>query len=170
MSTVPRRLRPASLPLLLLAALGLAACGAEDAVPDLVYEVTVESVVEDGSLSTDCISEGRVYQQTFSYEIFVNEEEISLSVDGESFAIGSRSGCALSYTSAIWLEERPSGDLRWIIRGEADYEGAAGGCDLPDGVDWQGTEEVEVVESADESVPAGCTYQLQTTGTYVSGG
>ena len=162
---IRRPSRPAVvLPLVLLG------CGAPKPVPDLVYDVTVESVVADGTLATDCVNEGRVYSETFSYEIFVDDEEIALSVDGESFAIGSRSGCALSYTSAIWLEERPTGDLRWIIRGEADYEGAAGGCDLPDGSDWFGTEEVEVVESEDPNVPAGCTYQLQTNGTYVSGG
>lgn len=147
----------------------LGGCATDPAVPDLTYEVTVESTVVEGALATDCVAEAPAYSGTFSYGIFTDAERIELTVDDEVFALGSRSGCALSYTSAIWLDERPSGDVRWLLRGEADYEGTAGGCSLPDGVDWLGSETIEVVDSEDEAVPVGCTYQLSTSGSLTSG-
>jgi hypothetical protein len=156
-------------PLVALALVVLVGCAADPAVPDLIYEVTVESTVDDGALATDCVTEGAVYSGTFSYGVFTDAERIELTVDDEVFALGSRSGCSLSYTSAIWLDERPGGEVRWLLRGEADYEGTAGGCSLPDGVDWQGTETIEVVDSEDESIAIGCTYQLTTSGSLVSG-
>ena len=44
-----------------------------------------------------------------------------------------------------------------------------GSCGLGDDLQWEGTETIEVVESEDEDVPAGCTYELLTEGT-VNGG
>ena len=158
------------LPLVASALVALAGCAADPAVPDLTYEVTVESTVVDGALATDCVSSGAVYTGTFDYGVFTDAELVEITVDDESFALGSRSGCSLSYTSAIWLEERASGDVRWLLRGQADYEGSAGGCSLADGLDWQGTETIEVIDSEDEAVAIGCTYQLSTSGKLVSGG
>ena len=67
----------------------------------------------------------------------------------------------------MWLEESAEGDLRWQITGEATYQGQAGGCDLTDGLDWEGTEIIEVVESLDDNTPEGCTYLMTTEGVLI---
>ncbi len=157
-----------------LAASFLVGCGAEEAVPDGVWKVTVASVLDDdGRLSTDCVSEAPTYSETFEYELYVDDSggsTVELKIAGESFATGQRQGCNLSYQSAVWLEDQSTGLLQWQIAGTATYQGSAGGCDLSDGLDWQGEEVLTVVESEDESVPSGCTYLMSAEGTLVSGG
>ena len=163
---------PSSAPALAVAALSAvlaAACSGEEAVPDLVYTVNVASAVENDQLVTDCVTEGAVLDEQYTYELFFEGANVEVRVDGESFAAGVREGCDLIYESAVWLEERGSGDLRWRLNGEAIYEGAAGGCDLADGSDWAGTEVIEIVESEDEGVAAGCTYEMVTEGTLQAG-
>jgi hypothetical protein len=151
------------------------ACSGEEAVPDLVYTVNVTSAVDsDGQLSsgTTCIGEGETVaalDEDYTYELFFEGANVEVRVDGESFAAGVREGCDLVYESAVWLEERSSGDLRWRLNGEAIYEGAAGGCDLADGSDWSGSEVIEIVESEDEDVAEGCTYEMVTEGTLQAG-
>jgi len=163
---------PSSAPALVavvLSAVLASACAGEEAVPDLVYTVNVVSAVEGDQLVTTCVSEGAVLDESFTYELYFEGSNVEVRVDGESFAAGVREGCDLVYESAVWLEERGSGDLRWKLNGEAIYEGAAGGCDLADGSDWSGTEIIEVVESADDDVPEGCTYEMVTEGTLQAG-
>ncbi len=150
-------------------------CGVPEEEPDGTWRVTVTSVVEDGRIATDCGEEGATfstYDQTFEYQLFVSEGDdgAELKIDGEGFATAQRQGCDLSYQSAVWLDERSTGLLRWQISGAATYQGAAGGCELPDGVDWKGTETITVVESEDPAIPSGCTYQLETEGVLTSGG
>jgi hypothetical protein len=159
-----------------LAAPLLAACGPLEETPDGVWEVTVRSeVIEEGgsqTLATDCVDQGAVFEKTFLYELYAEDggSGVELKINGESFAIGTRQGCRLTYQSAVWLEERPSGQLQWQIAGVADYQGAIGGCDLPEGLDWFGEETIEIVASEDEEIPAGCTYGLLVEGTLKSGG
>lgn len=160
---LPRSLCP------LLGAFSLVACGPEEAVPDLSYAVTVRSAVESDALVTDCVDEAAVFEKTFDYDLFFEGSNVEVRVDGESFAGGVREGCDLLYESSTWLEERGSGDVRWKLTGEAVYEGDAGGCDLAEGLDWYGTEVIEIVESEDESVPPGCTYEMVTEGTLQAG-
>ena len=142
----------------------------EDRKPDGTWKVRVQSLVADGSLVTDCVSTGEVFDKTFSYQLFFDGDLAEVEINGESFASGNRSGCSLSYQSAVWLEERNGGFVRWQISGETTYEGEAGGCGLPDGLDWEGTETITVVETDLEQYPVNCTYELTTEGTWVSGG
>ncbi|HCH66984.1 MAG: hypothetical protein CL927_01095 [Deltaproteobacteria bacterium] len=156
------------------------ACGGGDEVlPDGVWDVTVASLlVGDGdqqSFSSDCISEDEVatvYSKSFKYELYYDGEAVLVEIDGQAFGDGTRAGCNLVYESAVWLDERAGGQVTWYVEGAATYRGVAGGCDnqFPDGVDWTGTEVAIVVDSTDESVPVGCTYDLVTSGTVVSGG
>jgi hypothetical protein len=144
----------------------LACTEVEDEVPIGTWEVTVTGV------STDCTSDNSGYQETFEYMLFADTAEIELRIgsgegDSEGFAIGVRSGCAVNYQSAIWLEERSEGDLRWQITGTATHQQAGGGCDLTDELDWEGSEIVEVVESMDENTPEGCTYLMTTEGVFI---
>jgi hypothetical protein len=155
----------------LMVSLGLGACAKEEErVPDGAWDVTVESRVVDNSLATDCVATGAVYSKKYRYELYFDGETAEVEIDGEAFARGSRSGCSLSYVSAIWLEEREEGDLRWQITGNSTYEGEISGCDLPENLDWQGDELIEIVESTVPGIPTGCTYEMVTRGTWVSGG
>lgn len=161
----------------LAAGLPLVGCGGAEEVPaDGTWKVTVASIVTDaGTLDTTCVGEGdsaRTYQATFDYALFYDGDAVSIDIDGQSFAEGTRAGCNLSYESSVWLEERPTGLVTWRIVGDAAYHGAAGGCEnqVDDGKDWSGLETIEVVASEDESIPVGCTYNLSTVGTVVSGG
>ena len=149
------------------------ACAPEDVPPDVVYNVTVKSEVDGDNLVTTCIAEGEqapVFEQVFRYELYFSGSTVDLRIDGEGFAAGTRSGCDMEYESAVWLEERDAGDVRWSLSGFAANQGAAGGCDdIPEGLDWQGSETITVEESEDESVPVGCTYEMVTEGTLAGG-
>jgi hypothetical protein len=139
-------------------------------IDDPVAEGTWEVVVT--GVSTSCTQDNSGYEDTFDYQLFTDGADIELRIgelDGgsEGFAMGVRSGCALQYQTAVWLEERDQGDLRWQITGEASYQGAGGGCDLTDGLDWEGTEIITVVESLDEDVVEDCTYMMMTEGVLV---
>ena len=149
-----------------VACIGLGCADADAPTPDGAWDVTVTGI------SSDCTQSTQGYQGFFEYQLFSNGADIEVRIaqeDGstEGFAIGVRSGCALQYQSAVWLEEQDEGDLRWQITGEATYQGLAGGCDLTEGLDWEGTEIVEVVESLDENTPEGCTYLMTTEGVYI---
>jgi hypothetical protein len=145
-----------------------AACGGseEESAPDVAYEVTVTG------LESDCSDQG--YQKDYTYLLYyddVSTTQLELKIEGEdgkpeSFANGNRSGCRLDYESAVYLEDRSSGLLRWQLTGSAVYEGQAGGCDLDDGVDWLGEETITVVDSEDPDVPVGCTYAMEVQGSF----
>ena len=158
---------------------GVACGGGEEVEPDGVWDVTVSSLITEtngqGSINSDCIPEGSdvtVYSERFKYELYYDDDVVTMDIDGLSFGTGSRAGCNLTYESAIWLDDRPSGQISWYVEGQATYRGVAGGCDnqLDDSVDWSGYEVAIVVESEDETVPVGCEYELETSGTVVSGG
>ncbi len=159
--------RPLAIGAALLGLLG--ACAPETTTPDLAYTVTVQSAMDGNALSTDCVDSAPFFDQTYSYELYFEGSTVEVKIDGESFGSGTRSGCDLVYESAVWLEERASGDLRWQLTGEAVYEGAAGGCSLDEGVDWEGDEVIEITESEDEDIPVGCTYDMVTEGTLKAG-
>jgi len=151
----------------------------EDVAPDGVWDITVASgiIESNGSeaLDSTCIGEdasARVYNETFKYELYYDGSAVQIDVDGQIFANGTRAGCALSYESSIWLEDRAAGRITWYVEGSARYRGTAGGCDneVEQGSDWSGTETIIVVDSEDETVPVGCEYNLVTSGTVVSGG
>ncbi len=170
-------MRPSPVVPVLVAAAALTGCKSDQTVEySAAYTVKVTSALtDDGALDTDCVDAGREFNQTFTYQLLFDAADVRIDIDGEGFATGTRSGCVLNYQSAVWLEDadaadaRYDGDVRWQITGTAVYEGATGGCDLDDGVDWLGTETIEVVESEDDSLPTGCTYALDTEGTFNGG-
>jgi hypothetical protein len=153
---------------LLFATLGLlVACSdGTEAPPDDQWEVTVTGI------ETNCTEATQGYQESFRYMLYNDGSATELRIEGpdgkpESFASGIRSGCRLNYESAVWLEDRAGGLLRWQLKGSAAYQTNVGGCDIEDGYDWVGTETITVVDSEDEAVPVGCTYEMEVTGTYV---
>lgn len=144
----------------LTAAILLCACGPQPVEPDGQWNVTVTGTDDS------CTGAEAVYQELFTYQLFFDGSATTIRINNEGFATGSTSGCRLTYESAIWLEEDPAGDYQWQITGEATYEGAAGGCDLDEGVDWVGEETLEIVFSENEGVLEGCTYEMELTGVF----
>lgn len=156
-----------SLPIL---AVGLSACGADEVPPEGVWSVTVQSrLTDEGALDTDCIESGQNYQKSYNYELYYDGDAVTIDIDGQAFATGTRAGCDLVYESTTFLDDRASGLITWAIEGDASYHGAAGGCEnqiADDGLDWVGVETVVVVASEDESIPVGCQYFMDTSGTW----
>lgn len=138
----------------------LAACGPQVAEPDGVWTITVTGI------DNECTDEAPDYTSTFEYQLFYSASDIAISIDNEDFAVGSIVGCDIRYQSGIWLEESDGGNFQWQISGEAQFENAAGGCDLPDGIDWVGTEELTVVSSENEEIEVGCDYTLDVVGVF----
>ncbi len=139
--------------------LGVVACGPQDPVPDVSYEVTVTGV------TNGCTTETQGYRETFQYDLFFEGGAVLIQVDDVPMASGEITGCDIEYQTSVWLEERENDTfLRWQLTGDALYQGLAGGC-VDDPYDWEGTETITVTESTDPSVLAGCTYTLSTAGT-----
>jgi len=167
----------ASTPLMMgLMALSVA-CGPEEIPPDGAWNVTVSSALSDDGARIDstCIGDSdsvATYQASYTYELYYDVDSVSVDIDGQAFAQGTRTGCSLSYESAIWLEERPAGLVTWRIIGSADYRGGSGGCEerFESGIDWNGVEIIEVVDSEDETITPGCTYNLDVVGSWKNGG
>jgi len=148
------------------------ACKSDEAVVfDAEYTVDVaNALTEDGDLDTTCVDAGQAVADTYTYGLVFESADVSIFIDGETFATGTRTGCQLNYQSAVWLEDdREGGLLRWQISGSATYETGAGSCGLGDDIQWEGTETIEIIESEDPDVPAGCTYELLTEGTFNGG-
>ena len=144
----------------LITAILLTGCGPEAEIPDGTWNVTVTGT------TNDCTGDGADYQELFAYQLFFDGSATTIRINNEGFATGTTSGCRLSYESNIWLQEDSAGDYQWQIIGEATYEGAAGGCDLDEGVDWIGTETIKVVTSENPNIVEGCTYETDLTGVF----
>lgn len=98
---------------------------------------------------------------------FQGGSAISVGTDGALFATGEIAGCALTYRTGTWEEERDGGIVRWEMEGEALYRLGGTGCEIEDGVDWQGSETFTVLGSEDPNIPVGCQSILDVSGTYV---
>ena len=133
--------------------------------PNGVWEITVTGTGSDNP----CVDSTEGFEKTYEYALYFDGSFVEIKVDGESFATGEqRDGCSLEYTSGVYFEESDNGIFRWQIEGEAEVEGAAGGCDaVPDHLDWFGTETLKVVSSENESIEKGCTYNMDVQGTVV---
>ena len=165
-------MRPFPIAALFASALALTGCKDDETLTfDAEYTVDVaNALTDDGSLDPNCIDAGRAVSESYVYGLVFDSADVGIYINGETFASGTRTGCELNYQSAVWLEdERPGGLVRWQITGSAVYETGAGSCGLGEDIQWEGTETIEVVESEDPDVVAGCTYELLTEGTYNGG-
>lgn len=133
------------------------------------WEVTLTGG-EPGTDSCNIGSE-QPYEDTFSYVLNFSGADVSLGllIDREvfGFASGTLAGCDVSYNSVVWQEIRETGDLLWQLEGEATMRQGGATCNLEDGVDWTGYEEITVIDSSDPDIPVGCFYRMQATGTFV---
>lgn len=154
-------------PTLIGAALLLNACGPETPVPDDTWNVSVtgDFTDADGEVDECTGSDPTTYAESFVYQVFYNGANVQIRINDEDFATGTRTGCDFEYQSAAYLEEAAGGNFQWQISGAAEVQAAAGAC-LSGEFDWEGTEVIEVIFSENESIPVGCQYRLQVTGTY----
>ena len=72
----------------------------------------------------------------------------------------------MQYKSAAYLEDSSDGRFTWDISGDADVQGAGGGC-VEDELDWKGTETLTVLESENPAIEIGCTYSMSVEGTFI---
>ena len=116
------------------------------------------------------IGDEQPYSETFTYALNFDGGNVSLGllIDDEifGFADGTLSGCDVSYASAVWQDQRDNGEVRWQLEGEASMRQGGSTCNLDDGVDWVGFEEITVLDSTDPDIPPGCTYRMDATGTF----
>lgn len=146
-------------------ALLLVGCFDNSKIPTdaLIYDLTVTGIGPDGCHPGS--TEG--YQETFEYAIAFNASSADVYVDGEPFATGTVSGCVLTYQTVVLLSERAAGNLNWFITGQALIDPGDNACVEDEALDYQGTETIEVADSADDNIEVGCTYPMSVEGTYV---
>lgn len=116
----------------------------------------------------NCVDPPARYDEVLEFVVdFQGGASIAIGTDGAVFATGAIAGCALSYQTGVWEEEREGGVVRWEMRGEALYRLGGTACELDEGIDWEGRETFTVIASEDPGVRAGCTSVLDARGTYV---
>ena len=130
--------------------------------PEGVWSVNVTGT------DTNCVTDTTGYVESFDYALYFDGTQTEIHIERDLFATGQLRGCFLEYRSASYLEDALEGPFQWSIAGQADVQGQAGGCDLPDGVDWSGTETLTVETSENPNVEEGCTYIMTVEGTYVA--
>lgn len=146
----------------LLGALMLSSCKNDDP-PRYVWDIELHDAT-DTCNDPPVLYDGR---STFRYEIAFDQSDVTVYIDDQPFATGNISGCDILYESTIWGEERDGYAIRWQLSGEAVYRQGGTACELSNGTDWDGLETFTLVSSDHPDIPAGCTYSLQTTGSFV---
>lgn len=157
-------------------ALALLACQ-EPKVPEdaLTFDVEVTAGDIDGDgLADTChpdATEG--WQDSFVYSVvFETAADGTIAtivyVGDTVFATGTMmDGCKMSYQTVVTGEDTEAdGEVRWQLFGESMFDRGDDACAEGEG-DWIGTEWFEVVSSTEETLPAGCTYEMTTAGTYL---
>lgn len=147
----------------------LLACEEEGLPPDSFnWEVTITGI-EDLCNPQD----PQGYQETVTYSLFFDGSLTTIHIGQDSFAAGIMSGCSLEYDTPTVGERRGENEefwVKWQLTGEAVLRQGGSACDLTEGVDWEGIEVFEVVETDDPSLMVGCTYTMSVQGTYLGRG
>jgi hypothetical protein len=102
----------------------------------------------------------------FDYRLDYAGAQVTLALGEESFASGTIAGCEVGYHSVVWPASKDGYDLKWQLTGDATFRVGGDTCNLPNGVDWSGTETFEIVSSDHPQIEVGCTYTLTLEGTY----
>ena len=129
---------------------------------DATWDVTVTGV------ETSCVQDTTGFLKSYAYDIVYDGTRAKIYIDNTMFATGDHRGCSLRYTSATYLEDSAEGNFTWDIDGAATVQGAAGGCDVQEGFDWEGTETLTVRESENPNIEEGCTYTMTVQGVFVN--
>jgi hypothetical protein len=157
-----------------LLVLALVACD-NSKIPDdaLFYDVVVNAEdVDDDSFVDTCHPDATIpgYTETFTYAVAFEGSKATIWVDESIFAVGTITGCDLTYTTVVFGEESDAdGALKWQLTGVANVDPAEGDACVEGTDDWQGYEIFEIISSEEETLEPGCTYETSTLGTFVSG-
>lgn len=127
---------------------------------DATWSVTVTGT------ETSCVQDTSGFLESYQYDVVYDGTRAKIYIDGSMFATGDLRGCSLQYKSAAYLEDSSDGRFTWDISGDADVQGAGGGC-VEDELDWKGTETLTVLESENPAIEIGCTYSMSVEGTFV---
>ncbi len=139
--------------------LGAVACGGSD-LPGNYYNVDVNGA------SNTCTGDGSNYSDRFEYRLEVDVQDVKLSIGEDLWATGAADGCLVTYESIVWEEPIDDYLVKWQIQGVARVNtGGGSGC-VEDG-DWEGTESFVILVSDHPDIAAGCTYDLDVTGTWL---
>jgi hypothetical protein len=149
-------------------ALLCAGCGSEE-LPGEYFDLVVTTT------QNECTGNGLSYSGGFEYRVLLDGNDATISVVAEDesddvFAVGTLDGCNLSYTSLVWSTYLDEGDLqkevKWQIQGAAAVNmGGGGGC--VEQVDWEGTENIQILASAHSAIAPGCLYEMSVTGSWL---
>jgi hypothetical protein len=151
--------------------IALLAC-TESRIPEgaLFYDVTVTTAdVDDDNVVDSCHPDAQVaiVTENYRYAVFFDAERAEVYVGEELFAVGSIGGCRLQYQTVVVGEESDAdGDVKWQLFGSAALDPGDDACVEGDG-DWLGSEVFEIVSSENDTLSPGCTYEMETTGTFV---
>jgi len=128
-----------------------------------LWEVTLTATTDE------CNDPVVPYRETFDYLLDLSSPPVaSIALGNEGvFATGRISGDFIDYSSVIWTDYRNDGDeIRWQISGEAQFRTGGTNGSLPEGVDWAGTEQFEIVDSFDADLEEGCVFIMESEGVY----
>jgi hypothetical protein len=138
---------------------------AEEPIDGFIWEIDLVGTI-DG-----CNNPVVGYQTTSDYRLSFEGSDVSLAIGADEFANGTISGCQVAYQTVVWGEDREINgephEIKWQITGEAIFRQGGDTCNLPVGTDWIGTETSTIVDSTTPSLEVGCTYIVETTGSYV---
>ncbi|MCB9679902.1 MAG: hypothetical protein H6733_00395 [Alphaproteobacteria bacterium] len=132
-------------------------------LPGYYYELTLEtSQNASGGLKDECNDPPVASKEVYEYRLVLSGNNAQIYVDGGFLATGALALADLTYQSPIYTENRgrPDWNVRWAIRGDAQVQFGSSGS-------WTGEERIDVVNSTDPEVPAGCAYWYDVTGTYI---
>lgn len=138
----------------------LGGCG-EESLDGFLWNIDVLATIDD------CNDPTVPYADSFEYRLTYDGGQVNLAIGPDTFATGVIAGCEIAYESVVWGEEHNGAEIRWQMSGEAVYRQGGDTCNLPADTDWIGTETFTIISSEDPSLPVGCEYILETTGSYI---
>jgi hypothetical protein len=149
--------------------LSLIACTNSKVPEDAVfYNVTVTAKnIDDDGLVDECHPEATEgYQESFSYAVAFEGSSATLYIGEDVFALGSTSGCTLTYsTVTIGEDTEQDGNVKWQLFGSAEIDPAEGDACVDGPDSWKGSEYFEIVSSEEDTLEPGCQYEMETVGT-----
>jgi hypothetical protein len=114
---------------------------------------------------TDCSDDIDQTSNKYSYEVYMDGDNISIEIDGQPFASGTVNGCRIEYGSPGWLHESSEGEVQWAVQSLYMQADGTGTCEFGHDYDMLGVEEVEIVSSEDVNYPVGRKVRYVVTGT-----
>lgn len=153
----------------------LAAC-TNSRVPEdaIFFDVTVTTGNnDDDALVDEChpdLAEVPGYQESFQYALALDGSKVTVYIGEDVFAVGSFSGCDLTYSTVVIGEETDAdGPVKWQLTGTAMVDPSEGADCVEGDDDWAGTETFEIVSSEEDTLEPGCEYEMTTVGSRVDG-